>query len=116
MDNVVRTRQIGFSKLNPLPPSDAVRKQKKNILEYLFSSVLAQLKKYHPYGNLKFNNLGICQKLKIAKFNGKNPSNFPRCCFEQFDKSRIITKYLKIEMSHNIIFLMFNKISMNTIW
>jgi len=30
---------------NPLPPSDAVRKQKKNILEDLFSSVLSKFKK-----------------------------------------------------------------------
>jgi len=34
---------------------------KKNILEDLFRSVLSQLKKYHPSGNLKFNNLGISQ-------------------------------------------------------
>jgi len=50
--------------INPLPPSDAVRKQ-KNILEDLFSSELSQLKKYHPSGNLKFNNLGISQSLKL---------------------------------------------------
>jgi len=29
------------------------------ILEDLFSSVLSQLKKYHPSGNLKFNISGI---------------------------------------------------------
>ena len=47
--------------IDQLPPSDAVRKKKKeNILEDLFSSVLSQLKKiYHPAGNLKFNYLGI---------------------------------------------------------
>jgi len=45
--------------INPLPPSDAVRKQKKSILEVFFSSVLSQFKKYHPSGNPKFNNLGI---------------------------------------------------------
>jgi len=33
------------------------------ILEDLFSSVLSQFKKYHPSGNLKFNNLGISQSL-----------------------------------------------------
>jgi len=33
----------------------------KNILEDLFSSELSQFKKYHPFGNLKFNNLGIFQ-------------------------------------------------------
>jgi len=50
---------------NPLPPSDAVRKQKKNILEDLFSSVLSKFQKYHPSGNLKFNYLGILQSLKL---------------------------------------------------
>jgi len=33
----------------------------KNILEDLSSSVLLQFEKYHPSGNLKFNNLGIFQ-------------------------------------------------------
>jgi len=52
--------------LSPLPPSDAIRKQKKkNILEDLFSSVLSQFKKYHLSGNLNFNNLGIFQCLKL---------------------------------------------------
>ena len=45
----------------PLPPSDAVRQQKKNILEDLSSSVLSQFKKYHPSANLKFNCLGAFQ-------------------------------------------------------
>jgi len=49
---------------------------RKIILEDLFGSVLSQFKKYHPSGNLKCNNLGIFSKLKIAYFNGKNPSNF----------------------------------------
>jgi len=35
------------------------------ILEDLFSSVLSQFKKYHPSENLKFNNLGIFQNLKL---------------------------------------------------
>jgi len=52
------------SAINPLPPSDAVQKQKKNILDDLSSLVLSQFKKYHPSGNLKFNNLGISQSLK----------------------------------------------------
>jgi len=38
--------------------------RKKN-LEDLFNSVLSQFKKYHPPGNLKFNNLGIFQSLKL---------------------------------------------------
>jgi len=42
--------------LYPLPPSDAVRKQKNINLEDLFSSVLWRFKKYHPSGNLKFNS------------------------------------------------------------
>jgi len=50
---------------NPLPPSGAVRKQKKNILENLFSSVLLHFKKYQPSGNLKFNNSGIFQSSKL---------------------------------------------------
>ena len=36
----------------------------KVILKGLFSSVLSQFKKYHPSGNLKFNNLGTFQRLK----------------------------------------------------
>jgi len=52
------------SLFNPQPPSDAVRKQ-KFLLEDLFSSVLLQFKKYHPSGNLKFNNLGIFQSFKL---------------------------------------------------
>jgi len=50
---------------NPLPPSGAVRQQKKNILEDFFSSVLAQFKKYYSSGNLKFNYLGTFQSLKL---------------------------------------------------
>ena len=54
----------------PLPPSDAVQKQKKKI-EDLFGSVLSQFKKkYHPYGNLKFNHLGIFQSLKLRNLTG----------------------------------------------
>jgi len=53
--------------LNPLPPSDAVRKQEKNILEELFSSVLSCFKKYQPSENQKLNNLGIFQSSKLCK-------------------------------------------------
>jgi len=53
------------SHINPLPPSDAVRQQKKNILEDLFSLVLSQFKKYSPSGNLQFHYLGIFQSLKL---------------------------------------------------
>jgi len=48
----------------------------KLILEDRFSSVLSQLKKYHPYGNLKFNYLGIFQSLKLRILMEKNPFNF----------------------------------------
>ena len=33
--------------------------------------MLSQLKKYHPSGNLKFNNLGIFQSLKLRNLMGK---------------------------------------------
>jgi len=38
---------------------------RKNILEDRFSLALSQFKKYHPSGNLKFNNSGIYQSLKF---------------------------------------------------
>jgi len=34
---------------------------------------LSQFKKYHPSGNLKFNNLGIFQSLKLRILVGKIP-------------------------------------------
>jgi len=49
--------------------------RKKYILEDLFSAVLSQFKKYHPSGNLKFENLGIFQSLKFRILMEKNPSN-----------------------------------------
>jgi len=52
-----------FCIFNPLPPSDAVRRQKK--IEDLFSSILSHFKACHRSGNLKFNNLGIFQSLKL---------------------------------------------------
>jgi len=39
--------------------------RKKNILQDLSSSVLSKFKNHHPSGNLKFNNLGIFQSLKL---------------------------------------------------
>jgi len=57
--------RLKITSLNPLLPSDAVRKQKKIIFEDLFSSVLSHFKEYHPSGNLKFSNLGIFQSLKL---------------------------------------------------
>jgi len=43
----------------------------KFILEDLSRSVLSQFKKYQPSGNLKFNNLGIFQSLKLRISMGK---------------------------------------------
>jgi len=43
---------------NPLPPSDAVRKQKK-YFRGSFQFGIVTLLKYHPSGNLKFSNLSI---------------------------------------------------------
>jgi len=52
-----------------MPPSDAAQRcrseTEKHILEDLFTSVLPQLKKYHPPGNLEFNYFGIFQSLKF---------------------------------------------------
>jgi len=45
--------------------------RKKNILEDVFSSVLAQFKKYQLSGNLKFNSLGVFQSLKLRNLMGK---------------------------------------------
>jgi len=58
---------------HPSTPSVAVRKQKIFILDDLFHSVLSKLKKYHPSGNLKFNNLGIFPSLKLRILMGKIP-------------------------------------------
>jgi len=42
----------------------------------LFSLVLSKFKKYHISGNLKFNNLGIFQGLKLRISTEKNPFQF----------------------------------------
>jgi len=44
-------------------------------IEDLSSLELLQFKKYHPSGNLKFNNLGIFQSLKLRILEIKYPSN-----------------------------------------
>jgi len=41
------------------------RSETDKILEDLFSLVLSQFKKYHPSGNMKFDNLGIFLSLKL---------------------------------------------------
>jgi len=56
---------------NALPPSDAVRKQKKNILEDLLSKVLSQFKKISPLWKPEIKLFKHFLKLKIAYFNGK---------------------------------------------
>jgi len=60
--------------LNSLPPSDAVRKQNKNRGPFQFSIVTIQ--KYHTPGNLKFNNLGIFQSLKLRISKEKKSFQF----------------------------------------
>ena len=77
-----------LKKFNPLPPSVAVRKHKKNVIGS-FWSVLPHFKKYHPSGNLKLNNLGISRSVKCHMLTGEILSiplklNFTRntlsCC------------------------------------
>jgi len=47
-------------------------KTEKIALKDLSSSVLSTLKKGHLYGNLKFNNLGVVQSLKLHIFLEKS--------------------------------------------
>ena len=54
--------------LSPQPPSDAVRKQKKIVLEDLFSLVMSQFKKYHLSGNLEIFYLGKSHSSKLCAF------------------------------------------------
>jgi len=61
---------------DPQPPSDAVRKQKKIILEDLFSSVLSQIKKISPLWKPEIQKFRHFPKLKIAYFNGEKTFNF----------------------------------------
>jgi len=57
---------------NPLPPSVAVRNQKEKKIDDLFRPVLLHFKKYHPSGNLNFNNSGTFQSLQFRILRGKN--------------------------------------------
>jgi len=50
--------------------------RKKNILEDLSSSVLSLFEKYNPSANLKFNNLGIFQSLKLRILMEKKTFQF----------------------------------------
>jgi len=49
----------------PLDDCRFCSETEKITLEDLLYSVLSHFKKYHPSGNLKFNNLGIFQSLKF---------------------------------------------------
>ena len=49
-----------------LPTTQRCRSQtEENILEDFLRSLVSQLKKYHPSGSLKLNNLDIFQSLKL---------------------------------------------------
>jgi len=52
-----------LTRYRPVMPFGNRKKNKK--IEDFFSSVMLQFEKYHPSGNLKFNNLGISQSLKL---------------------------------------------------
>jgi len=74
-NNIVLKNSPFESVLNE--PTTALRcrsETEKNISEDLFSSELSKFKKYHPYGNLKFQFRHF-PKLKIVLFNGNNPFN-----------------------------------------
>jgi len=45
--------------------------KEKFVSEDFFSSVLSNFKKYHAFGNLKFNNLDIFQSLKLRTLMGE---------------------------------------------
>jgi len=74
-DNECHHWDCHYNTLAHYRPAMPFGNRKKNILENLFSSVLSQFK-YHPSGNLKFNDVGIFQSLKLRILEGKNPSNF----------------------------------------
>jgi len=61
---------------NPLPPSDAVWQQKKIFLWIFSVQFCLNLKNIKPLETFKFYNLGILNKLKIAYFSEKIPSDF----------------------------------------
>ena len=60
-----------YSKYEPISTQRCRPETEKNVLEDLFSSVWSHFKKYHPSGNLNFNNLGSCQSLKLRNLMGK---------------------------------------------
>jgi len=74
--------------INPLPPSDAVQEQKNIILDDLFSSVLSQLKKYHPPWKPEIKLSCHGKKEKKNKKQGSNKWKLP--CYSFSDFSRLI--------------------------
>jgi len=60
-------RNISLTRHRPAMPFG----KSEIILEDLFSSVPSQFKKYHHSRNLRFNNLGIFQSLKLRNLLGK---------------------------------------------
>jgi len=54
-----------FYSFNPLPPSDAARKQKKIFLRIFSVQFRRNQKEISPSGNQKFYNLGIFQSLEF---------------------------------------------------
>jgi len=58
-------KEAGNANHEPTTAQRCRSETEKNILEDLFSSVLSQLKKYQPFRNLKFKNLGTSQSLKL---------------------------------------------------
>jgi len=58
--------------INPLPPSVAVRKQKKNyVIGPFFGQYCHQFKKYNSSRNMKLSNLGISRSVKYYNLIGK---------------------------------------------
>jgi len=58
--------KLFFPHINPPPPSDAVRKQKKTYFRGSFRFNIVKIKKkYHLSENPKFINFGIFQSMKF---------------------------------------------------
>jgi len=66
-----QSESLFFNRHQPTTAQRCRSETETFILEDLFSSVLSQFKKYHIYGNLTFNNLGIFQSLKLRILEGK---------------------------------------------
>jgi len=62
---MVKTNTTYVHRINPLPPSVAVRKQKKKYFRGYFQFSIITIQKYHPPGNPKLNYLGDFQSLKL---------------------------------------------------